>query len=106
MLGDTILDLEEGEGTISLSERGERDKEHEFYTSIYFMDDKNALDVVIRAGMENDFQSIFISLSVHNAENIDTGRTFHASLTRNLDWEEAKLLHSYLGFLLDSFPPK
>ena len=104
--GLTVLELIEGSGTISLSERGEKD-EHDYYGVIPLLESTNSSEITIRFAMEdNDFKSININISAIHEENPDTGRAFHAYLERTISWEELKLIYHYLGFLLDAVRPK
>jgi hypothetical protein len=89
------------EGWMDLSERAEQDADGFWNSTDLVEADVGGDDnVSLSFSFEEKEECLTVGLSAHHIENPETKRVFHGHLTAYLDTAEVKLLHGYLGFLL------
>ena len=89
------LSVDDLDGTVSLSERGEKDGD--FWTHIKLCEQDHDVDLYI--DIKED--GCELSLSAHHVEGGD--RAFHRSLDAQLTRDMVKELHDFLGLLLSRY---
>jgi hypothetical protein len=94
--------IEDCDGHIRLAERGPQD-ERENYTTIEFVDEHSEVELDISVDEHEDYEGHACAIDIikYHLVNKETDRAFHTHAKVYLNNQQLRLLHAYLGFLLE-----